>query len=104
MTSRSRQTASFTTNSLTLDAWVKPDTLSGHHVILSKYDSLDVATQGQSWTLLMLDGGRLRFVVSQDAGGTIGCAIDTDAPVLTAGTWNTSPPRLTWPPRRSASM
>ena len=72
-----------TPNSITLDAWVNPDTVSGDRVIVSKYDSSQPGPDNISW-VLMNRNGRLRFGVYQ--GGT-GRVIDTDAVVLTAGAW-----------------
>lgn len=72
-----------TPSSITLDAWVNPDTVSGERVIVSKYDSSQIGPDNVSWALLNLDG-RLRFGVYQ---GTMGRVIDTDDAVLTAGAW-----------------
>jgi hypothetical protein len=70
-----------TPTSITLEAWVKPDTVSGARVIMSKYQSHE--PDNKSWALLNIDG-RIRFGVYQ---GTAARAIDTDAPVLTEGVW-----------------
>jgi hypothetical protein len=70
-----------TPNSISLDAWVKPDTVAGAHFIVTKYDSSE--PNNKSWALGVIDG-RVRFGVYQ---GNAARAIDTDMPVLTAGVW-----------------
>jgi hypothetical protein len=72
-----------TPSSITLDAWVNPDTLSGDRVIVSKYDSSQPGPDNRSWVLLNLNG-RLRFGIYQGAGGRV---VDTDAAALTPGVW-----------------
>src|SRR5947208_7440549 len=59
-----------TPSSITLDAWVKPTTVStgaDGQVIVSKYNSNNPATNGASWILLMLNTGKVRFVVYQQS-------------------------------------
>ena len=65
--------------SITLEAWVKPDTVAGTHFILTKYDSSQ--PNNKSWALLSIDG-RVRFGVYQ---GAVGRVIDTNSPGPDAG-------------------
>jgi len=76
-----------TPSSITLDAWVKPDVISGNPPIVSKYNSNNPSVNGVSWVLLMFASGQVRFVVFQDAAGNIARGIDTDNAVLSAGIW-----------------
>jgi hypothetical protein len=70
-------------NSVTLDAWIKPNTVSGPRAIVTKYSPpLDV-----SWDLIVLDGGRIRFDVYQSGAADIGRGYDTVNPVISAGVW-----------------
>src|SRR5207253_184471 len=85
-----------TPSSITLDAWVKPTTVStgaDGQVIVSKYNSNNPATNGVSWILLMLNTGKLRFVVYQQSASNSlsdidARGIDTDAPVLAPAVWH----------------
>jgi len=75
-------------SSITLDAWVNPNSVTGIRPIVSKYNSNNAGVNGVSWVLTVHAGtGRLRFVVYQDAGGGIARGVDTIAPVLTTGEW-----------------
>ncbi len=81
---------SLTPPSMTLDAWVNPATVSTAaegRVILSKYNSNNPSINGVSWVLVMLNTGRLRFVVYQDTPGSIARGVDTSGSVLAAGVW-----------------
>jgi hypothetical protein len=75
--------ASQTPASITLEAWVNPDTVSGTRAIVSKSDASAAGPDNMSWDFLDIDG-RLRFGVYQ---GPMARAIETNAAVLTAGTW-----------------
>ncbi|MCI0376494.1 MAG: LamG domain-containing protein [Gemmataceae bacterium] len=77
--------SNLTPSSLSLEAWVKPDTISGSRVIVSKYQSSDQIPNRFSWALANLDG-RIRFGVYQHADGPYR-VVDTDSPVLIAGVW-----------------
>jgi hypothetical protein len=69
-------------NSITLDAWIMPNAVSGPRAIVTKYSvNLDV-----SWVLMILDG-RIRFGVYQAGSADIGRVFDTVDPVVTAGAW-----------------
>ncbi len=79
--------SNLTPSSITLDAWVKPDVVSGNPPIVSKYNSNNPSVNGVSWVLLMFASGQVRFVVYQDAAGNIARGIDTDNAVLSTGIW-----------------
>lgn len=69
-------------SSITLEAWVKPDTVAGSRAIATKYDSS--TPDNKSWSLTSVDG-RVRFGVYQ---GQSTRSIDTISPVLAAGVWH----------------
>jgi hypothetical protein len=79
--------ADLTTNSLTIDAWVR--FASGgnlnYPVLVSKYDSSVV--YGVSWILFMYPTGQLAFVVYQGASGDSYRYLLTDSPVLPPDVW-----------------
>jgi hypothetical protein len=79
---------SLTPSSFALAAWVDTTTLSGDHVILSKYNSNNTSVNGVSWILLVRNGGQLRFVVYQDRAGSVARGLDTIAPGFPANTWH----------------
>ena len=81
---------SLTPSSVTLEAWVNPDTVSADasgRAVLTKYNSNSPTVNGVSWGLTMLDTGRLRFSVYQNVAGNVVRSVDTNASVLTAGAW-----------------
>ncbi len=67
--------------SISLEAWVNPDTLDGFDVIMSKYQS--VVPGNYSWAFSR-NGGNVEFGVYQ---GTTGRVVGTIDPVLAAGQW-----------------
>jgi hypothetical protein len=80
---------SLTPSSITIDAWVNTNTLNmpnGGGKIVSKYDSS--ISNGISWILEMSDGGYLGFGVYVGNIGDPARYVDTDSPVLAAGTWH----------------
>ncbi len=70
-----------TPDSISIEAWVNPDTIAGYQVILSKYQSSEPGNY--SW-VFSNSGGRIEFGVYQ---GDTGRVIQTIDPVLTAGAW-----------------
>jgi hypothetical protein len=69
-------------SSITLDAWIKPNTVSGPRAIVTKYSvNFDV-----SWVLMALDG-HIRFGVYQAGSADIGRVFDTVNPVVSTGVW-----------------
>ncbi len=81
---------SLTPSSITLEAWVNPDNISADasgRAVLTKFNSNSPTVNGVSWSLTMLDTGRLRFSVYQNVAGNVFRAVDTNAPVLTPGAW-----------------
>ena len=69
-------------NSMTLDAWIRPDVISGPHAIVTKYSPV----LNVSWVLMDLDGF-IRFGVYQAGSIDLGRVVDTTNPVLTVGEW-----------------
>jgi hypothetical protein len=69
-------------NSVTLDAWIRPDVLSGPRAIVPKYG----AGLNLSWVLMDLDGV-VRFGVYEAGTVDLGRVVDTTSPVLTVGEW-----------------
>ena len=72
---------------ISVEAWVRPDSLAGSRTILSKYDSSD-GGGGTSFNIswdLRSEGGRLQFGVYE--GGDPARIVLSDAVVLTAGAW-----------------
>ena len=69
-------------NSVTLDAWIRPDVTSGPRAIVTKYS----AGLNLSWVLMDLDGF-IRFGVYQAGSVDLGRVVDTTNPVLTVGEW-----------------
>ena len=67
---------------MTIDAWVRPDVVSGPHAIVAKYS----AALNISWVLMDLDGF-IRFGVYEAGSVDLGRVVDTISPVLTAGEW-----------------
>ena len=81
---------SLTPSSITLEAWVNPDTVSADasgRAVLTKYNSNSPTINGVSWSLTMLDTGRLRFSVYQNVSGNVFRAVDTNASALAPGAW-----------------
>lgn len=78
----------FTSDKLTLDAWVNPNTLDTYQTIISKYhfeDSNGRITD-DSWLFFAHPGGQVSFIVY----GTDGLShrgVTTTNPVLTPGVW-----------------
>jgi len=79
--------ADLTTNSLTIDAWVKLAAGGNlnYPVLVSKYDSS--VQNGVSWILFMYSSGQLAFIVYQDANGNSYRYLLTDSPVLASDVW-----------------
>lgn len=76
-------------NSLTLEAWVKPNSVDAQGIVISKYNTYEPILNGTSWVLSMLAGGLLRFYVYGDATGNASFrGVDTNAQVLFPGTWS----------------
>jgi hypothetical protein len=69
-------------NSVTLDAWIRPDVVSGPRAIVTKYSPV----LNVSWVLMDLDG-LVRFGVYQAGSLDLGRVVDTVSPVLTVGEW-----------------
>jgi hypothetical protein len=76
-----------TTNSLTIDAWVKfaAGGNLNYPVLVSKYDSS--VRYGVSWILFMYPSGQLAFVVYEGATGDSYRYLLTDSQVLTPDVW-----------------
>jgi hypothetical protein len=76
-----------TTNSLTIDAWVKfaAGGNLNYPVLVSKYDSS--VPYGVSWILFMYPSGQLAFVVYEGATGDSYRYLLTDSQVLTPDVW-----------------
>jgi hypothetical protein len=79
--------ADLTTNSLTIDAWVK--FAAGGNLnfpmVVSKYDSS--VPNGVSWVLFMYPSGQLAFIVYQGVNGDFYRYLLTDSPVLAPEVW-----------------
>src|SRR5262249_36908034 len=72
------------TGAITLDAWIKPTTVSGMEEIISKYDSTIDET---SWAFLFNDGTfRVEFL--QNGNGFPSRVVDTSTAVLNAGVFS----------------
>jgi pimeloyl-ACP methyl ester carboxylesterase len=71
-------------SSLTLDAWIKPNNVSGPRAIVTKYSPAPLYS---SWDLIVLPGGRIRFEVYQSGVADIGRGFDTVDPVIRTGVW-----------------
>ena len=67
--------------SITLEAWVNPDSLDGFQVIISKYQSVDPGNY--SWAFSR-NGGYLEFGVYQGGTGRVVGTVDS---VLASGQW-----------------
>lgn len=74
--------------SMTLDAWVFPDTIGNYQAIASQYyfDDRSGLVVDDSWLLYMEPGGYLSFYVYGPSSASHRGVITTD-PVLIAGTW-----------------
>lgn len=77
----------FTSSSLTLEAWVKPDSLGQPQTIVAKYDSDD--NNGLSWALGASPTGQLDFTIYESYvfPDPVLRGVTSDNPVLTAGVW-----------------
>lgn len=72
----------FTSNSLTIEAWIKPDIVSGNNVISSKYNSSEQKT---TW-YFATENNALRFLVYEDFPSP-GRGIVSNPNVLSPGIW-----------------
>jgi hypothetical protein len=79
---------SLTVESLTLAAWVYPDTVAGNRTIISKYhfDDASGRVADVSWLLYALDGRVSLVAYGQDGNGHRGAK--TTAAILTPGKWH----------------
>ena len=79
--------ADLTTNSLTIDAWVKlaPGGNLNSPVIVSKYNSSEL--YGASWILFMNPAGQLLFDISEGVTSQSYREVMTDSPVLAPDVW-----------------
>jgi hypothetical protein len=77
---------SLTLSSLTLDAWVWPDVVTGTlHSIVTKYNASLAGPEGVSWSLLGTTNGGLALTVYQSP--TQYRSLEIDSQVLAAGQW-----------------
>jgi CSLREA domain-containing protein len=69
------------TGAITLEAWINPNSVTGLHEIISKYDS---SISQESWALLVMDGVvRAEFLGSGD--GVLARVVDTNTAVISTG-------------------
>jgi hypothetical protein len=76
----------FTLSSITLDAWVKPGSVTGSlHPIVTKYNASLPDPTGVSWSFLGASNGGLGFVAYQSVSDYRG--VESNKTVLTPGVW-----------------
>jgi len=76
----------FTLSSITLDAWVKPSSVTGSlHPIVTKYNASLPDPTGVSWSFLGASNGGLGFVAYQSVSDYRG--VESNKTVLAPGVW-----------------
>src|SRR5262249_27460734 len=69
------------TGAITLEAWINPNSVTGTHEIISKYDS---SISQESWAFLVMDGVvRAEFLGS--GNGFLARVVDTNTAVISTG-------------------
>ncbi len=77
---------SFTLSSITIDAWVKANNVTGTlHPVVTKYNSSPSGLNGASWSLLGATNGDLVFAVYQSL--SVYRAVQSNEVALTTGAW-----------------
>ena len=77
------QTGLDITGDLTLEAWIKPETLTSSDTVLSKYDPGNVTNQ-RSYRFQTLDTGFIRFQVSSNGSTPTGAS---STGTIATGSW-----------------